>query len=338
SLQWRRKFFTAGEFELHFNLTAKNKHLLGDGNIVCRTDSPEAGIVEIQRLQDDGDGDKAMVKGSFITAALARRYLYGQETAIGKAEEVMRQWVNKLAINPSNADRKMAKIELGTLQGFPEGISAQTSDAELLQALTDVGKVSGLGYRLRFDRFVQTVFFEVLKGVDRSISQQLNPRIIFSDEMHNIKSTEYELKTNRYKTYVVVGGETVEGVPQKRVAVGGGSGWERRETYCDASGTSSADLTEAQYEDVLRNEGQLNLWSASRIENFEGKIATASEAMYGVDFELGDIVTVGQKKWGHYENLRITEVLEVFEKGRKTVAPTFGSPAPSIIDFVKGVR
>ena len=44
SLRWRRKYFEAGEFELHLQATESNIHLFKRDSIIVRSESEEAGL------------------------------------------------------------------------------------------------------------------------------------------------------------------------------------------------------------------------------------------------------------------------------------------------------
>ena len=55
--------------------------------------------------------------------------------------------------------------------------------------------------------------------------------------------------------------------------------------------------------------------------------------IYGKDYDLGDVVTVKKKKWNTTQNLRITELCEVYEYGGMYVVPTFGDALPTTIKW-----
>ena len=55
SLIWTRKFFEAGNFEIHAPITPKNLELFQTGNIVSIKGAKEAGVIE-DKEADDADG------------------------------------------------------------------------------------------------------------------------------------------------------------------------------------------------------------------------------------------------------------------------------------------
>ena len=63
-----------------------------------------------------------------------------------------------------------------------------------------------------------------------------------------------------------------------------------------------------------------------------------SNLKYKVDFYLGDRVTCIDKKWGVTINSRITEIVQTFEEGKRTIEATFGESAPNLLEKIKKAR
>jgi hypothetical protein len=59
---------------------------------------------------------------------------------------------------------------------------------------------------------------------------------------------------------------------------------------------------------------------------------------YKEDYDLGDIVTNINKKWGVKLDTRIEEIEEVYEDGNEKINVVFGDEAPTIIDKIKKLR
>ena len=71
-------------------------------------------------------------------------------------------------------------------------------------------------------------------------------------------------------------------------------------------------------------------------ENFQGTVDF--KLKYRAEYDLGDIVTVKNDKWGKVINQRITEVTEVYDNTSNAITPTFGDPARTIMDILKKVK
>ena len=92
-------------------------------------------------------------------------------------------------------------------------------------------------------------------------------------------------------------------------------------------------LTDAEYLEALKTRGQEFLNENKIFENFEAEAEADVNFTYGKDYDLGDVVTVKKKKWNTAQNLRITELCEVYEYGGMYVVPTFGDALPTTIKW-----
>ncbi len=68
---------------------------------------------------------------------------------------------------------------------------------------------------------------------------------------------------------------------------------------------------------------------------FDTEILTRGPYKYGVDWNLGDVVTIQNKQWGVTLDSRITEVTEIYEPAGFQLRATFGSNIPTLVERVK---
>ncbi|WP_415782946.1 Gp37-like protein, partial [Bacillus manliponensis] len=121
-----------------------------------------------------------------------------------------------------------------------------------------------------------------------------------------------------------------EGAARKLVAINDNlSGFERKELFVDARDLSNKTqddrvLTDAEYEKLLIERGNSKLAESQTIQTFESGISLHSNLVYKEDFELGDIVTIENKRWGLTLNTRITVVEEIYENDRVDIRVNFG--------------
>ena len=73
----------------------------------------------------------------------------------------------------------------------------------------------------------------------------------------------------------------------------------------------------------------------TRLQSFESEILTKGTFEYKKDWDLGDIVTVQNRKWGITLNTRITEITEIYEPDGFKLEATFGNAIPTLIDKIK---
>lgn len=186
-------------------------------------------------------------------------------------------------------------------------------------------KIHGLGWDITLDLAQKCAFFDVYEGKDRSINQTTNPPIIFSDKKRNLSTSQISTQTSGSKNvgYTLGKGE-LEDRPIVLVGNTDISGIERKELLIDLG---SIDIGEVQAE------GEKKLADYKEVKGIEGKIYQIPNMQYGKDWNLGDIVTVETE--GYSEDKRITQVKEVYERGKTEIEVTFGDKVPGLQEQLK---
>lgn len=338
SLIWIRRYYTAGKFELHCPVTEHNIKTLVRNNIVSIQGSEEVGIIEYRNLSIDEEGRETLkVMGRFYTSILDRRILYSTEQHTNKyVEVIMRSMVDRNCIS-IGAKRKLP-IMLGSLKGYSERADYQKSYGNLLEELTALSQTSNIGFFIRTDLEQRKHYFETYKGIDRSIEQDENSHVVFSRDYDNLYNQEYTDSTDNLRTTALVAGEG-EGIDRKTVEVNDNySGLDRYELYVDARDIQQTiddvNMPDAEYLNLLTQRGKEKLAEYKDIQTFEGTVIT-NNYEYKKDYDLGDIVTVMDKRWNVVVNTRITEVTEIYENGKVEIIPTLGNNIPTILDKIK---
>lgn len=343
SLRWVRRYSKTGEFELHCALAAESLSLLQRESIIYKKDDVEAGYIEYRNLKQDHDGKEILVvKGKFLTGYLNRRIIWGTEILNTTAEIAMRELVNKNAISPTDVNRVVSNLMLGTLNNFSSNVNYQVSYKNLAEELENLSNVSDLGHRVNFDITNRKLIFDVYKGLDRSVNQSDNPRAIFSKEFENVLEQEYVDSLNNYKNVCLVGG-IGEGTARKFVTIGNSIGLDRFEVFNDQKGLSNTiddngtttTMADTDYNNLLINEGNKTLAETKEVQTFDSKINLNSNLKYKTDFDLGDIVTCVSKKWDLILDTRITEIEEIYEEQGQQINVVFGNNIPTLIDKIK---
>jgi hypothetical protein len=319
SLIWRRKYYEAGDFEIHAPITPKNLELLKAGNIITKRGSVEAGVIGDVENEESDIKNEVTRKGKFLSSYFDRRLIKSTVNFSGKIEVAMRQLVNEVIPIP--------RVQLGELQGFPETAEFQVTMKQLDSFLTKLAKSGTLGFRLRPDFRQKALYFEVYKGTDRTISQGINSRVIFSEGYENLNNAIYRYNDQLQKTCAIVGGEG-EGAARVFITVGGGTGLDLREVFVDARDARSEGLTTEQYTAVLRQRGLEMLAESIAYESIECETNADINFKYLEDYDLGDVVSIKKRSWDIAFNQRITELTEVYQYGNMFVVPTFGDPMP----------
>ena len=94
SLRWRRKYFEAGEFELHLQATKSNINLFKKDSIIVRSESEEAGYVKSVEIIEKKDNTELIVIGRFLSYLLYRRIVKRKLNFTGKILAGMRKVLN----------------------------------------------------------------------------------------------------------------------------------------------------------------------------------------------------------------------------------------------------
>ncbi|MBI4856170.1 MAG: siphovirus ReqiPepy6 Gp37-like family protein [Acetobacterium woodii] len=342
SLRWVRRYRKTGEFEIHCPATTQNIEKLQRGNVIIKPGDPEAGYIKYRNLQENDEGKELLVvKGDFLTGYLNRRIIWGIEIINGLVEVAMRNLVNKNAISPTDTNRIIPGLSLGDLKNYTEMADFQTSYQNLTEELERLCALSDIGYRIRYDGSTKSMKFETYKGLDRSSGQSINPRCIFSKNYNNVEKQEFTESDGNYRNLVLIGG-IGEGTDRKFATVGTAAGLDRYEIFNDQKSLSnvvdSVTLTDAEYQVLLQGKGNETLTQNKKICVFDSSIDVNANRKYKEDYDLGDIVTNINKKWGVKLDTRIEEIEEVYEEDGEKINVVFGDEAPTLIDKIKQIN
>lgn len=328
SLIWANRFRQCGDFEIYVSMSTEMADILQEGRWVVRADDDMVGIIEkVESGTDEENGDYLLAAGRCLRQILGRRIIWDQTTLSGTAENGMRKLVNEAIISPVIPARKYAPLVLAPAHGYTDTVEAQYTGDNLLEAAEALCAAKNYGFKITMDTAARQLLLDFYKGIDRSMSQFVNPRVIFSEDNDNLRATTYTLDTSNYKTVALVMGEG-EGVDRRRVIVGRSmdqEGLHRRELYVDARDVSSNDgeISAAEYDAQLAERGNTGLSEAPVVESMEGTIEPMQMYAYKQDYFLGDIVTV-VNKYGIAVDTQVLEVVEVWDEDGYTCTPTFG--------------
>ena len=329
SLIWHRKFFTSGIFQIVAPATENNLELLKKRNIIHKPGRKDAGYIDSVTIANAEDGEWITASGYFLTGLLARRVIPQQTNISGTYESIMRSLVENNAISA----REIPYLSLGTLNGYTEAGIVQIIGENLLTYLGKLAQVSNTGFYNKFSRNGMT--FETYKGVDHSAEQSVNPRVVFSEDYDNLGGSEYNNSEATHISTAFVLGE-FDGVESLLEVGSDATGWDRFETFVNAGQISNnnGEITEDGFLEILTEKGQEAFKPI--VENFNGTVQTDSaSAVYGKDYDLGDIVTVFSKKWNIKISVRVTEIEEVDDETGSFIVPYFGATEPALSDILK---
>ncbi|NCB34251.1 MAG: hypothetical protein EOM64_10335 [Erysipelotrichia bacterium] len=319
SLQWNRKYYECGDYELH--CSTDYFELLDSGTYLFRSGYELALIDSVDLSRSSTNESTTKVTGKFIESILNDRVCPGTKTYTGTHEAIARQCIDEYFISPTDTDRKFNYLSLGADGGYGTDTTLELKNDEIGDSVYTLLEEQELSQQIDYDYQTNTLKYQVWKGTDRTDDQDANTWAVFSDEFENITDTEYSKNISDYKNvaYVIGKNNVVCEVDQS-------NGERRREMTVTSTESDTA---------VLKSKGEQALTKYKTIEVFNGKIINSDNLVYRTGWDLGDLVTVINKQVNKILNIRITEIKEVFEDGEMKITPKFGSDYLSISNFIK---
>ena len=340
SLLWDIEYYKCGAFEVYIAASPRNIEIFQTDRIVGRDDDKEHfGLIESVELETNAeDGDYLIIKGRFLMCLLERRIIYPtfNFTKLVSYSQIIMNVVQYNAC--TSGIRKILGLIVGCSSGtcWDTETKLQVSYDNLMEWIYTICEKIGGTANIRLSKTnteQYEMIFELSQGTDRSILQEINPHIIFSDRYNNLLSFTYFTDTSVKKNYAYVLGKG-EGEKRKRTTYFEGtepSSLERYEVYIDAKDISDEEqidnetrpLSDAEYSELLKEKGKQSLVPTKT--KSESQIAVQStQFQYGVDYFVGDFVTVEHQRFGIRQNkIQLVGMIESFDRNGRNLTPTF---------------
>lgn len=332
SLQFTRRFYRPGEFEMHINIGKRHTdQLLHDRVIYIDNQEHKSGIIRYREItQDDSGVETLVVRGPTLGGILDQRITVtdNYDRVRGPAESVMKHYVTNHLISSAYLDRNIPVFSVAPNLLRGRETPWQTRFEPLDQVMQEIAEFCEMGWLVRLDFQNRKWMFDVLPGRNLTAGQNALPPVIFSHDFDNIQSQQYVDSKLQFKNVGYAGGK---GEDEDRLIqiVGFGSGLGRRETFLDCSSAENAA-------ELIEMGGQ-KLSESKQIVTYNGMILDTGSFVYEKDWDLGDLVTLQNRSWDLVMDSRITEVKEIYEPASR-IEITLGTEIPTITKFVKKLR
>lgn len=353
SIIWEAEYYGAGMIEVYTALTDQTRQLLQNGYYITRPNAKNAAIIEAVDYTDSAqDGVMIIARGRMLKSILDRRLVYrlngntiSPVRISGNVATAVQGVVRAHAGQGANAARTMGVI-IGSNGGITKQITADTQLGEessrqssykgLLEFTDAILQEYECGALMRIDPTSLQMIYDLYEGEDRSVGNTAgNTPVIFSQDFENLLSVEYTVDTTALKNFALIGGEG-EGLDRYYTTYqqGTATGLARREVFVDASsyprkyqqGETEQEYTAAQYTTMLVGQAQTDLKELITTETFTGEInLTHSPYKYGVDFWLGDLVTIQDNALGLYATVRILKATEAQDDNGYLLSLEYGN-------------
>lgn len=351
-LIWRRRYWECGSFAMQLPVTEKHAALMRKGNIIMPHGYDEAGVIQYVHIRKDSEGlEQIEVQGKFLPRWIGKRIVIDQvvETA-ASPEAIVRRIAEENVISPKDAARKIEQIS--STEAEPTGILMEyTSEmnANALSEIEYVCRAAEVGFRVRTDARNRANTLVVYAGRDLTAGNAHgNKPCIFAQEYDNIIEQAYTIDDEDARNMAYVGGEEDDENPRVIVQVGAErAGLERDEMFVEAVDIGKSyvnedgaeiTLSDAEYRDMLIQRGKSDLAQRAEVLEFDSRVSPASNLVYREDYDVGDVVTCRNKRWGVQANVRITEVIETYQTGETEIEVIFGQAMPTVSDKIKRIE
>lgn len=359
SLLFTRSWQGVGEFEFHV-LGSRFLDLLREGAyIMLDNDGRRCGVIRSIQV-DSGDGGlNVSVRGQTLDGLATQRCTvpiddplnggYDNVPALTSStavpapvagETILKTYAARHLTDSRSLDaaRKIPRLTIAPDLGRGNKAVWMSRFEQLDAVLQKAGEYTDLGWEIALNLAAQRLVFDVLPGVDRSVRQSQNNRVIFSLDFENITSLSYahDVLNLRNLAYAGGAGEGVDRiVPKVTNDSAEPAGLERFEIFLDCGDLES---TETDTTMSLEEEARHQLLDYKKVESLTATIAPSGSFVYRKQWDLGDLVTLLDRRIGVEQDKRITEVTERYEAQSFGIDVTFGAPPANIERVIRSIK
>ena len=344
-LCWTYKWRKFDNYILKVNRYKNNVEFLSKGNLIAilRNGEYKVGIIERRELALDQEGKISEILNIIGRGldGLCEERIALHNTTIGNgydeqdtnAESAMKHYVDVNMINAVDPDRNISLLELEPNQARGSEVSYRGRFQSISKVLEEISLVSGLGWGVTLDITNKKFVFKVYEGLDRSSGNGLNSTVIFSPEFDNTKLLNFiESMIDSKNTAYVGDQETAQNRTVVKVTKDDEIfiGLNRREFFIDARDKATSEQLGQKGKEQLAEKGEE---IAFEIENL-----STGPFELGVDFNMGDIVTINYPDVAIMDSRIIEVVEEITPESGLTNKLTFGRELPDLLSLIKQDR
>jgi hypothetical protein len=120
-------------------------------------------------------------------------------------------------------------------------------------------------------------------------------------------------------------------------------GLDRYELFVDArdisdtkqSGDNEVSIPLSEYNKLLEARAKENLAECTKVQSFDCVISNSNNLIYKTDYDLGDKISIINKKWGLMLNERIVSITETYDIEGLSIDIQIGNNIPTLIQKIK---
>lgn len=271
---------------------------------------------------------------------ISRRIIYPMLSFTTKTSygEILQKAVRQNC--PVRDSRLIPGLQIGTISGtgWEQTARLQVSYANPMEWIYKICELVGGTANIRLQETAinsgrYKMIFELSEGIDRSILQEENPHLVFSDSYNNLLNFAYSADSSGHTNTAYILGCS-EGDERKRTMFFHGDepqNLDRFEVYVDAKDIrletqdngETVQISDEEYLELLQEKGAENLIPIT--ETSESTIAVNDrQYQYNEDCFVGDHVTVWHERFGLTQpKIQLVGMVESFDQNGRGLTPTF---------------
>ena len=351
SLDFIRSWQGIGSFNL---VVCGHEKSFQDGNIIMLgKNGHKCGIIRTVNPVDSEKGTGITVSGQTLNGFTQQRIvipfanadyfavpLPDASPSVKSAEYILKQYVSHNLGENADSARQLPNFIITQNQNRGLETNWFSRYSMLNDDLQAICEYCDCGYEIYVDLRQRKFVFDYLGGMNRSVDQSTNSRVILSREFESVKNISYTHDMSNYKNLAYCGGygegaeRAVQTVRAKELSANP-TGFDRFETFFDCGDLLS---TETETAISLEQEGQHRLDEYKEIKSLTAEISQAGSFLYGEQWDLGDLVTVAGKKFNLTQNLRVKEIKESYEPKDFRLSVTLGTLPKHLKDVLKSLK
>lgn len=328
---WTDRYSECGDFELTTTPTNPFLQEMQLGYYLTNSESESLMIIESIEIKQTKDDSYAKISGRSLESILYRRYIYWDYNNPSNLNALVISHI-KDALSPgvgTDRDRDVSNFYLN--ERFPPGTPTLSAlfysfkGKSLYEAVKKAVDDMDIGFRIRLSSN-NLLVFDFVRGDIRTRESSL-PAVIYSAEFQNMTSMNYLTTMKDYKNYTKVDMAPNDFISKQYACavLNNGrtpSGLDRFEGYSDGSKIKQQGYEDSWNEREAYSQGDRELALLNIKTLFEAEADTLKEPIYGVDYFLGDTVTL-ESGTGAVINARVTEFISSYSNNGITRYPTF---------------
>ena len=357
SLQYTRSWQSVGDFELH-TPDSRWLNILIEGNLIMLdNDGHRAGIIRSVTAVTNQNGLEITVTGQTLdgltsqrcTVPVADDYNGGYDNVPAlqsaddnpdpvAAETILKTYVLRHMVNPADKTRIIPNLVITAdkVRGMSTVWMSRYDQLDTL--LQSISEYTDVGWEIYIDLTNKQLVFDCVPGIDRSINQADNSRVILATQYESIMDLTYAHDVNNYHNLAYAGGagdgadRTVLKVTNEDTMP---QGYDLYETFIDCG---SLEVTETDTALSLTEEAKHKLSDYTKTESLTATIAPSGSFVYRQDWDIGDLVTIMDRTISVQTDRRITSVTERYEANSYGLDVVFGTAPKHLERAIRSLK